>query len=337
VTDDKPLEFPVGEPTLILGTSEDASLIVQGEQIKGTTQTFVQLVPSTGEAAIIGSNTSRSFARSTTSIRAFDDRLFLLNVAETGARIAERGPGAVGADRAELPIPTPRNFDSVADRCTVVIGDDLFFKVGGRQSRFPGIGFEDGPLVVVPGFYNAATQGPRPLELIAGIGGDALTPNGFVTDACFFGMDFADGDWFDVRVDRDDVVRFYRRDVASGKPTELRALQFGPLGGNIAVPPNFAFDRGSVYFARLAPSGVLQIVRAGLFDAALELLVNDDVNDLGVTDIGRIDADDGHVAIVLESGGRRSLVYLFDSQSGDIDVRDVGISVNDLALIVADR
>jgi len=343
---------PAGTPTLFLETSEDASVFndIVGTFIEGSAQSFVQFVPETGEAALISTNLSRSFAQSFSFIRSFDDELYLLNASDTGARLSRLDIDALLGSSAETPVPTPRGFDSVSDRCMVVIGDDLIYKVAYREATFPGVGFEDGPLVRVDGFFSDPA-GASVTELIAGVGGESLTAGGFVSESCFNGMDLDGGVWYDYRIGRETTAESaittyttYTRDVATGTPTarpkELVLEYAAGLDGRFSIS-NVGYDLGFGYLAALdTETQELTILR---FDPEVasstpELVHAETLTGVGATGVRTLDVDDGYVSLVLmDPGSRTDVIALFDPTSSDLELLDFGVPINQLEIMVRGR
>lgn len=340
---------PAGTPTLFIGTSEDASVFndIIGTFIEGSQQSFVQFVPETGEAALIATNLSRSFAESISFIRSFDDELYLLNASDTGARLSRLDIDALLDSSASIPVPTPRSFDSVSDGCFVVIGDDLYYKVAYREATFPGVGFEDGPLVRVDGFFSDPA-GTTVTELISGAGGESFTPGGFVSESCFNGMDLDGGVWYDYRTTREtaegsvtNTFTTYTRDVATGTPTarpkELVLESADGLDGRFSLS-NVAYDMGFGYLAALdTETRELTILR---FDPEVasstpELVHAETLTGLSAAGVRAVDVDDGYVSLVLTTpGSQADVIALFDPTSSDLELLDFGIPVNQLEIMV---
>lgn len=129
---------PHGTPALYLSTSTDASVFngIIGEVIEGSRQNFVQLVPATGEAALIDSNLSVSYAQSRSTIKTFDDGIYIVNVSETGARLQRFDNEALLSSPPDRPVPVPRAFDSLEEDCFVVQGSDMVYKVAWRRASY---------------------------------------------------------------------------------------------------------------------------------------------------------------------------------------------------------
>lgn len=330
---------PTGTPTLFIGTADDASVFndLVGEIIEGTQQYFVQFVPETGEAALVGSNESRSFAESISFIRTFDDEVYLLNVADTGARLRRYDTDDMLAGPADRPVPTPQSFDSVDQNCIAVLGDDLYYKVAWRAAMFPGTGFADGPLVRVEDFFAAGGSGTT-TELIPGLGGDSPSSGGFVTEACYFNMQVADGTWYDS--DRSnaggDAVTIYTRNFTTGQPTEVETLDFGSDLPALSPFAKLTFDEGVAYAVWFdASADEVELWRfGGAGGAAMQIHVAS-VAGRGVEGVRTLDADDGFISFVLTTDTPGvDLVGLYDPGTTTVDVFDLGVGVDQLEVLV---
>ena len=146
---------PTNLPALLIEVSEDISEFnnVIGQVIAGNLQNFIQVVPATGEVALVATNTSRSYAQSQSTIKVFNDRIFIVNVSDTGARIQEINLDSIFNSPASVPVPTPRGARTrLSENCLAVVGDDLIYKVAHRDAPFPATGYEDGPLLRIDDF-----------------------------------------------------------------------------------------------------------------------------------------------------------------------------------------
>lgn len=331
--------IPIGMPALYISTSEDASVFndIIGDFIEGSTQSFIQFVPATGEAALLSTNSSVSFASDTGWLKAFDDNLYILVNSETSASVGR-------PDRDNLldvllgiggSIPTPRQQESADEGCFTVLGDDLYYKVSWRDAPFPGTGFEDAEMVRVDDFF-AASAGRDVDILDPGIGGDSPTPGGFITDACYFNVDVADGVWYDTKIDFAlGEASFYTRDPETGEGSFVAGIVGLDTILDTYRISNYAFDERMVYFAFLnTDTQEVEILRQLLFDDfAIETVLPATVIDgLDVTGISQLDVDDGYVTFALEFGTGNA-VALYDPNTGLLDVMDLGVRINQLALI----
>ena len=305
-----------------------------GEVIEGSVANFVQFDPATSEAVLFDSNSSVSFAQSRSIVKTFDDELYVINISETGARGRRFDVDALLSPPPDAPIPVPRQFDSVSDRCVVVIGNDLFYKVAFREASFPGTGFEDGPLVRVAGFFDGI--GGRTLtELIPGIGGDSATPGGFVTDACQFNMDFADGQWFDAdQAIENGQQRLLIRDQTTGE-----IASFVTVTGLDAITTqydvsNWAFDAGFAYFVAVdAVAQAIEIVRVSMTTGVAETVHREELVGAQAEFVFNLDVDDGHVAFVIRDMAGDETVGLFSPGDATIQTFDFGASVTQLQVM----
>jgi len=340
------VSVPVGMPALFIETSEDASVFndVIGEFIEGSQQNFIQFVPETGEAALIATNTSRSFAQSISFIKAFDDGLYLLNVSETGAGVSKFNTDALLDTPESVPVPTPRQFDSISEKCFVVLGNDLYYKVAWREAPFPGTGFADGPLVQVSNFF---TGGLSVTELIAGIGGDSPSSGGFVTDACYFNMDIAEGIWYDYQ--KEDVAESgftnttfttYTRNIPTGEPAaEPGELVLGVAdeSRNLVKWSNIAYDNGFGFIALLNIDsqgfGILQF-DPSVSPVALTVVLEEVLTGVNASGIHSLDVDDGYVSFVITTPNTgEDLAALFNPNTSTFQTFDFGVAINQLQLI----
>ncbi len=333
------VSIPVGLPALYIETLEDASVFnnVIGEVIEGSTQTVLQFVPASGEAAIVTTNRSVEFASSRTTLRAFDDDLYVLTTSEVSASV-----GRYDADnlldfalQSGGVIPTPRQQESIDPGCFAALGDDIYYKVSWRDAPFPGNGYVDGPVVRVDDFF-ASIDNRETTTLDPGIGGDSPSPGGFVTDACYFNVDVADGVWYDTEANfSTGEVSFYSRDPQTGEATWVSGIVGFDAVTDTRQVTNFAFDRQMVYFATLnVATQEVEIARQLLFgDFAIEtVLPPTRVDGVDAVGISQLDVDDGHVAFVLNANGA-SVVGLYDPATELVDFMDLGVRVNQLALI----
>lgn len=324
---------PTGTPAIYISTSSDASIFnnIIGDVIEGSRQNFVQFVPATGEAALIDSNLSVSYARSRSTIKTFDDQLYIVNVSETSARIRRFDNEALLSSPADRPVPTPAFGDSLEEDCMVVDGDDLIYKVAWRRARFPGIGYADGPLVRVADYF----QGQSDIStLIEGLGRDSPTPGGFVTEACQFHMDWADGVWYDVanRVEFDDLT-IYTRDAASGIPTIWGQLpNMGDRQARYQVS-NISFDRGWAYVAQIdVPGQMVEVIAYPGGRAFWQLVARIPLTGMGAESVHHLDVDDGHIAFVVTGPDGDDYVALV-SPSGESELISVGAAANQLQIL----
>lgn len=326
---------PHGTPVIYLSTTQDASIFndIIGAVIEGSLQNFVQLVPATGEAVLIDSNRSVSYAESRSTVRTFDDGLYIVNVSETGARLRRfDNEDLLGSPSAD-PIPTPLSFDSIEEDCFVVLGEDIVYKVAWREAAWPGTGFADGPLMRVSDFFDG---GAELSTLDPGIGGDSPSPGGFQTDACFFHMDFADGVWYDARdrVERD-AVQVVTRDPATGSVTSsVDALTNVASRWSGYALSNMAFDRGSVYYATLnATTRSLQIWGKEFGTPLWGSVAQADLSGVDATSIHGLDVDDGYVAVVVDAASDEDLVALWSPDSRTLELFSIGAPVTQLQVL----
>jgi len=329
---------PHGTPALYLSTSTDASVFngIIGEVIEGSRQNFVQLVPATGEAALIDSNLSVSYAQSRSTIKTFDDGIYIVNVSETGARLQRFDNEALLSSPPDRPVPAPRAFDSLEEDCFVVQGNDIVYKVAWRRAGFPGIGYSDAPLVRVTGFFDG---GSDITTLIPGVGGDAATPGGFVTDACQFHMDWADGVWYDVanRVENDELA-IYRRDADTGLPTRIGALDGMSAYEHPNDITNLAFDRDRVYFASLEAATQTIRVTARPVEGAVfwQTLATVTLTDFTAESLHGLDVDDGYATFVVNPPSGDDYVALLEPGVEGLRLFAIGAPVNQLQIVYRD-
>lgn len=331
---------PTNLPVLLIEVSEDISEFnnVIGQVIPGNLQNFIQVVPATGEVALVATNTSRSYAQSQSTIKVFNDRIFIVNVSDTGARVQEINLDSIFNSPASVPVPTPRSQDSLSENCLAVIGDDLIFKVAHREAPFPATGFEDGPLLRIGGFFSA-TGGQAIDTLIPGLAGQGTSPSpgGFVTDACRGYFDVNGNNWYDSEIGfANGFRRLLQKDLATGTPTEFAALQdLAPLQVS-----EFTYDNDTVYFVALdAGSQSFMIASASLATGNVDFrpveAIADYVSNFTATGAQLIDADDGYLGFVLD-GNTRDVVMLYEPVSGLIEAFDFDVRINQMQLIYRD-
>jgi hypothetical protein len=327
---------PVGIPALIFEVSEDASQFnnIIGDVIEGFRQNFVQFVPATGEATVIASNRSVSYAESVSSVKVFDDQIYVLNVSETGARVQKLDPDLLFESPASMPIPKLRNFDSVSDSCFAVIGNDLYFKVAHRDAVGLATGYEDGPLVTIEGFFDAVGK-TQVTELIAGISGQTSpSSGGFVTDACRGYFDSDSGVWYDTEVGfANGLLGFFEKDRSSGEPISIASI----VDQDPLMLSNLAFDDGIAYVAALDVAAqdivLISIDLATLSESQLAIAaVSSGVDNLSASDIRFLDADDGYVSFVID-GEDRDVAVLYEPVSGTLEYFDFDIRINGSQII----
>lgn len=288
-------------------------------------------------AALLATNLSFEFASNTGWIKAFDDELYFLTTSETRASVGRPDRnnmldpllGSGGS------IPTPRQLESADNRCFAVVGDDLFYKVSWREAPGLSTGFADAETVRVDDFF-APTAGRDITILDPGIGGDSPSPAGFISDACYGNFDVAEGVWYDIETDfPNGTATFYERDPVTSD-TQFVA---GILGLESVLVDNsmtnFAFDERMAYFALLNPTTQeVQIVRQQMFGSAtIEFLLQPtQISGPTATFIRDLDVDDGYVTFVLQHDTGNS-VALYDPNTQMLEVMDLGVRVNQLALI----
>lgn len=322
---------PHGTPALYLSTSTDASVFneIIGEEIEGSRQNFIQYVPATGEAALIDSNLSVSYAQSRSTIKTFDDAIYIVNVSETGARLRRFDNDALLDSPPDRPVPTPQQFDSVEEDCMVVHGDDLIYKVAWRES-FPG--YSDGPVVRVPDFFSG---GSTIEELVPGIGGNSPTPGGFVTAACQFHMDWADGVWYDVASQPvDDRLPLYSRDLSTGEPTEISAIGgYSALEGSYDDISNVGFDQSAAWFAAIHQgSQLIDVYSKPLPSGDWYHFVRLEITGFEGEWLHNLDVDDGYVTFVIDTPDGDDYVALL-SPDGAAEAIAIGAAVNQLQIV----
>lgn len=328
---------PTDLPVLFIEVSTDTSVFdeVIGEVIEGNEQNFIQYTPATGEAAVVATNRSVSYAESISTLKVFNDRVFVVNVSDTGARIAELNVDDMLEPATSMPIPVPQAQDSVSEACLAVIGNDLIYKVAHRRAPFPATGYSDGPLIRVPEMFGAI--GPGAIEtLMPGFAGSGTSPSsgGFVTDACRGYFDVDGNDWFDTEVGFAGGQRgYYQKSIATAEPTLLGML---PNQAPVHVS-EFAYDDGTAYLAALDTSAQAFAVAwipvdTGELDVTQAVFVADYAADFTATGLFNVDADDGYVAFVLE-GIDRDIVMLLDLETGLYEAFDSGAHINQLQLM----
>ena len=328
---------PTNLPTLFLEVSTDISVYnnVIGDIIPGNQQNFIQHVPASGETAIVATNRSVSYAESISTLKVFDDRVFIVNVSETGGRVSELNLNSMLDAVASTPVPTPRAQDSMSESCLAVFGDDLVFKVAHRRAPAPASGYEDGPLIRVPGIFGVT--GPGPIEtLVPGLtgSGTSASPGGFVTDACRGYFDADGNDWYDTEIGFAGGQRnFFRKDPSTTFPSLIGSLP----DQNPVMVSEFAYDDETVYFAGLDAANQAFTVATGdvntvLIDTTPTAFISDYVTGFTATGLLHLDADDGYVAFVLE-GNDRDVVMLLDPTTGLFEAIDRGGQINQLQLL----
>lgn len=329
-----PPGVPRGAPAVFISTTQDASVFndIIGTVIEGNVQNFIQIVPATGQAVLIESNASLSYAESRSTIETFDDGLYIMNVSETNASLRRFDNDDLLDSPPAIPIPTPRAFDSIEEDCFVALGEDIVYKVAWREAPFPGTGFEDGPVVRVSDFFDGGT-GLSTLD--PGLGGDSPSSGGFGTDACFFNMDFADGVWYDVRNRfAGDALQGLIRDPMTGAPrTTVDVLtSLTSLRTEYALS-NLAFDQGRVYYARMRiATKILEVWRKEFGTPVWQGVAQVDLSGMGATSVHSLDVDDGYVGLVVAASGG-DLVALWSPDSGMFQLISVGATVRQLQIM----
>jgi hypothetical protein len=331
------VSVPTDLPVLFVEVSTDISVYndIIGELIEGNLQNFVQYVPATDEAAIVATNRSLSYAESISTLKVMNDRAFLVNVSDTGARITELNLDSMLEQPASIPIPAPQAQDSISERCFAVFGNDLVYKVAHRRAPFPATGFEDGPLVRVANMLSLAGPG-SPEILVPGMSGAGTSPSpgGFVTDACRGYFDVDGSDWIDTEIGFTNGERdIYRKDPATADPTLIGSLPDIP---GLLISEQ-AYDAGTMYFAGLDTTSQAFAIgfaplATGIIDSTPTQFVSDLVTGFTATGIQLLDADDGYVGFVLD-GTDRDVVMLYDPITGLFEAFDKGGRVNQLQLM----
>lgn len=328
-----PAAVPHATPVIFIATSSDASVYNRylGDVIEGSRGAFVQIDPAAQEATLFHTSSSVSYAQSRTTMYTFDDDIYLLDVSDTGARTRRLDTDDLRAG-SYIPVPTPGSLDSVENDCLVVQGDDLVYKVAYRRASFPGTGWADGPLVRVPGFFGGGRQVE---EIMPGIGGDSPSPGGFVTDACQFKMDWADGVWYDVsNRPVDDALAIFERDPATGEPTPVATLpDISAIESDFSIT-NLGFDRGWVYFAALDEAAQeVGVFARDVADGQWALLGATPLTGFTSNALHSLDVDDGHVGFVMKGADGSDMVALYSSDADAFQTVAIGTSVDQLQVM----
>ena len=151
-------------------------------------------------------------------------------------------------------------------------------------------------------------------------------------------MDQADGVWYDS--DRSSAggqaVTVYTRDLATGRPAEVRTLAFGSDLPPLSPLARLAFDWGWAYAVWFdADAEAVEIWRFDGSEAPAEQLHVVSVAGRGVADVRTVDADDGYVSFVLSTDDPDAdLVGLYHPGPRTVEIFDFGLNVNQLEVMV---
>lgn len=321
--------IPTGTPALYLSYTEETDQFISGELIEGDAQTFLQFVPETGEANVIATNSSISFAKDTDRLETYDNKIYLFNVDDEQFLNTIR---VYGEDLVATSFGFS-TFDAQAvtkTNCAIPIGNDLYY-LSLDLPEF-GVGFPSrGPVFRAENYFSSVARNSGDVVY------QELSQNDPFT-SCFNGYDTSDGIWYDYSLDVDNN-RFvtYTRDLATGIAAEVNVLSFDDPS-NIPNISFFAFSNGFAYFVisdaitkeynllrvnALSPESQITTLASGI----IEDPAFDEINILSV------DADNDYVTFLISnSTGEVKRVALFEPFTNLVNLIDLG-SVVQLGII----
>lgn len=276
--------------------------------------TVTQFVPATTESTIIDIDDSFSFARSSTTMKTFDDLPVLLRnngtsgfsggtwtVIDVDAQVDKSS--SLEIQPAFTTVNTTEGGPLAA--CIAVSGQEIYWRNASAalmQATYTNAGLE------------------QENELVASTSTDGCLAQVFTINSLarsIGGMEFADNQFYDVQYnDTTGQMNFFSRDLQTAAPTLLSSLT---LSNHASYNPGYAigFDNGQAYVARVADtSGQLEIWSYDFVNPA-QLLFATTITGINLASVSGLDVDDGYFVMrLLEQGAtafNSTNILLFDS------------------------
>lgn len=280
------------------------------------TRTVRQFVPATQESIIIDIDDSFSFARSATSIKTFDDTPVLLR--NTGSSGFSGGAWLVLDTDAQVDKSEGQEFQPALAAVNTSEGGPLDSCIAASDQS---IYWRNASAAVMRATYSSAGL-EQEQELIASTSSDQCLAQVFTIDnlnRSIGGMDFADGQFYDVQYDgANGIMDFFSRDLATAAPTLLANLT---MTDHAAYNPGYAigFDNGQAYFARVATASSQLEIWSFDFTTLPQLMLSASIDGINLASVSGLDVDDGYFVMRLLEQGATAFdstnILLFDSNS----------------------